>query len=146
MVWPPGITHWSCLYDLLWYKLHELLHPGHKRAKNTREQYLEMGDREATRQIREQHKHKSRALPERNMQEQTSRPLDIQWEYQLLDSTSPGLREYIVDRLMPAAAAVLKRAIRVWLQSPLSCPQGCNIAGSKFLVDSAHVEYAGQAT
>lgn len=97
------------------YKMHELLHPGHKDAIAARDRHQEMGDRVATRQLREQHKHKVRALPERMMQEQTSRPLEIKWDFQLLDSTSPVLREYIVDRLMPAAAAVLRRAVRVWV-------------------------------
>ena len=120
-------TSWYWLHCVFRYKIHELLHPGHKDAIAARDRYQEMGDRVATRQLREQHKHKVRALPERMMQEQTSRPLEIKWDFQLLDSTSPALREYIVDRLMPAAAAVLRRAVRVWVQSPPSCPQVCII-------------------
>lgn len=96
-------------------QLHESLHPGHNRAVRVRQAYEVMGDPQATRHIREQHRNQSghHALPERMMQEQNTRPLEIAWDYQLMENTTLALREYIVNRLMPAAAAVLKRAIRV---------------------------------
>lgn len=45
--------------------------------------------------------------------EQSPQGLRVVYDYQLLPGTSQNLVEYIQDVLMPAAAAVLKRAMRV---------------------------------
>lgn len=54
---------------------------------------------------------------------QSSQPLRVVYDYQLLQSTPPDLADYIQGVLMPAAAAVLRRVLRVcYLNDPSWAP------------------------
>ena len=83
---------------------------GHRRAQQVQKAYVQQADHYAMRFIMASKRTSTR---KRALQEQETRPLKIHFEYQLLDSTGAALRDYIMNRLMPAAAAVLKRTMRV---------------------------------
>eukprot|EP00892_Ulva_mutabilis_P007886 jgi/Ulvmu1/546/UM001_0554.1 len=89
---------------------------GHDDARRTAEAYnaQEATGANARRKADARARFAGASVDQRRLGEaQGSQPLRVVYDYQLLPSTAVELAEYIETRLMPAAAAVLRRSLRV---------------------------------